>query len=167
MRSGFAHRSIAFFPRLAFPINTAVAGRLWCWPSGWWWRRDCGRRSYRTPHRGRPGPKEADLKPCRGRRAGGALALILAAVFVPTCYAGITGALYKQFALTVGDNRYAFRLVTLYSLSPALAAMLLNRGNTTSRTGCCGNSMAGSTRACGAATATCSRGRAIRRSIGR
>jgi hydrophobic/amphiphilic exporter-1 (mainly G- bacteria), HAE1 family len=54
-----------------------------------------------------------------------ALALILAAVFVPTIFiAGITGRLYQQFALTivVAVMLSAFNAL---SLSPALAAMLL------------------------------------------
>jgi HAE1 family hydrophobic/amphiphilic exporter-1 len=54
-----------------------------------------------------------------------AIALILAAVFVPTVFiAGITGRLYQQFALTIAISVIlsAFNALTL---SPALAALLL------------------------------------------
>ena len=54
-----------------------------------------------------------------------ALALILAAVFVPTVFiAGITGRLYQQFALTIAISVMLSAFNAL-SLSPALAAMLL------------------------------------------
>ena len=54
-----------------------------------------------------------------------AIALILAAVFIPTAFIpGITGRLYQQFALTIAVSVIlsAFNALTL---SPALAAMLL------------------------------------------
>ena len=54
-----------------------------------------------------------------------AIALILAAVFVPTAFVpGITGQLYKQFAVTIAVSVIisAFNALTL---SPALSAMLL------------------------------------------
>jgi HAE1 family hydrophobic/amphiphilic exporter-1 len=54
-----------------------------------------------------------------------AIALILAAVFVPTVFiSGITGRLYQQFALTIAISVVlsAFNALTL---SPALAALLL------------------------------------------
>ena len=54
-----------------------------------------------------------------------AIALILAAVFVPTAFVpGITGQLYKQFAVTIAVSVLisAFNALTL---SPALSAMLL------------------------------------------
>src|SRR5207344_1391713 len=54
-----------------------------------------------------------------------AIALILAAVFVPVGFmAGITGRLYQQFAITIAISVLlsAFNALTL---SPALAAMLL------------------------------------------
>jgi HAE1 family hydrophobic/amphiphilic exporter-1 len=54
-----------------------------------------------------------------------ALALILAAVFVPTIFiAGITGRLYQQFALTIVISVMLSAFNAL-SLSPALAAILL------------------------------------------
>ncbi len=53
------------------------------------------------------------------------MALILAAVFVPTVFiAGITGRLYQQFALTIAIS-VLFSAFNALSLSPALAAMLL------------------------------------------
>jgi HAE1 family hydrophobic/amphiphilic exporter-1 len=56
-----------------------------------------------------------------------AIALILAAVFVPTVFIpGITGRLYQQFALTIAISVIlsAFNALTL---SPALSALLLRR----------------------------------------
>ena len=54
-----------------------------------------------------------------------AIALILAAVFVPTAFIpGITGRLYQQFAITIALSVVisAFNALTL---SPALSALLL------------------------------------------
>ena len=54
-----------------------------------------------------------------------AIALVLAAVFVPTAFIpGITGRLYQQFAVTIAVSTLisAFNALTL---SPALAAILL------------------------------------------
>ncbi len=54
-----------------------------------------------------------------------AIALILAAVFVPTIFiAGITGRLYQQFALTIAIS-VIFSAFNALSLSPALSALLL------------------------------------------
>jgi HAE1 family hydrophobic/amphiphilic exporter-1 len=54
-----------------------------------------------------------------------ALALILAAVFVPTVFiAGITGRLYQQFAVTIAIS-VTLSAFNALSLSPALAALLL------------------------------------------
>ncbi|MBV6506136.1 MAG: Efflux pump membrane transporter BepG [Syntrophorhabdaceae bacterium] len=54
-----------------------------------------------------------------------AIALILAAVFVPTAFIpGITGRLYQQFAVTIAVSMLLSAFNAL-SLSPALAAMLL------------------------------------------
>jgi hydrophobic/amphiphilic exporter-1 (mainly G- bacteria), HAE1 family len=54
-----------------------------------------------------------------------ALALILAAVFIPTAFIpGITGRLYQQFALTIVVS-VALSVWNALSLSPALAAKLL------------------------------------------
>jgi HAE1 family hydrophobic/amphiphilic exporter-1 len=54
-----------------------------------------------------------------------AIALILAAVFVPTIFIpGITGRLYQQFAVTTAIS-VGFSAFNALSLSPALAALLL------------------------------------------
>jgi len=83
---------------------------------------------------GRP-PREAALEAMD--EVGGALvgiALVLSAVFIPAGFmAGITGSLYRQFALTIAFSVIlsAFNALTL---SPALGAMLLRpRSNTASR----------------------------------
>jgi hydrophobic/amphiphilic exporter-1 (mainly G- bacteria), HAE1 family len=71
-------------------------------------------------------PKEAALK-AMDEVAGPvvALALILAAVFVPTVFiAGITGRLYQQFAVTIAIS-VALSAFNALSLSPAMAALLL------------------------------------------
>ena len=71
-------------------------------------------------------PKEATLKAME--EVSGpviAIALILAAVFIPTAFVpGITGRLYQQFALTIAVSVIisAFNALTL---SPALSALLL------------------------------------------
>jgi HAE1 family hydrophobic/amphiphilic exporter-1 len=54
-----------------------------------------------------------------------AIALILAAVFVPTAFIpGITGRLYQQFAITIAIS-VIFSAFNALSLSPALAALML------------------------------------------
>jgi len=54
-----------------------------------------------------------------------AIALILAAVFIPTAFVpGITGQLYKQFAVTIAVS-VIFSAFNALSLSPALSALLL------------------------------------------
>jgi len=54
-----------------------------------------------------------------------AIALVLAAVFVPTAFIpGITGQFYRQFALTIAVSTLISAFVSL-TLSPALAALLL------------------------------------------
>ena len=71
-------------------------------------------------------PREAAYKTMS--EVGGALiamSLVLVAVFVPTSFiAGISGAFYQQFALTIAASTMLSLLVSL-TLSPALAAMLL------------------------------------------
>ncbi|MGZ4964697.1 MAG: efflux RND transporter permease subunit, partial [Limisphaerales bacterium] len=73
-------------------------------------------------------PKEAAL--CAMHEVAGpvvALALILAAVFIPTVFiAGITGRLYQQFAMTIVIS-VLISAFNAMSLSPALAAMLLRQ----------------------------------------
>jgi hydrophobic/amphiphilic exporter-1 (mainly G- bacteria), HAE1 family len=56
-----------------------------------------------------------------------AIALILAAVFIPTAFIpGITGRLYQQFAITIAIS-VIFSAFNALSLSPALAALLLRK----------------------------------------
>ncbi len=71
-------------------------------------------------------PKEATFKAME--EVSGpvvAIALILAAVFVPVAFmGGITGLLYQQFAITIAIS-VLFSAFNALTLSPALAAMLL------------------------------------------
>ena len=71
-------------------------------------------------------PKEATQKAMK--EVGGpvvAIALILAAVFVPVAFAGgITGRLYQQFAITIAIS-VLFSAFNALTLSPALSAILL------------------------------------------
>ncbi len=54
-----------------------------------------------------------------------AIAVILAAVFVPTAFIpGITGQLYQQFAVTIAVSTF-FSAINSLTLSPALCALLL------------------------------------------
>jgi HAE1 family hydrophobic/amphiphilic exporter-1 len=71
-------------------------------------------------------PKDATLK-AMSEVTGPviAIALILAAVFVPTAFIpGITGRLYQQFAVTIAIS-VIFSAFNALTLSPALSAMLL------------------------------------------
>jgi multidrug efflux pump len=71
-------------------------------------------------------PREAAHKTMD--EVGGALiaiALVLCAVFIPSAFiAGISGAFYRQFALTIATSTVISAMVSL-TLSPALAALLL------------------------------------------
>lgn len=71
-------------------------------------------------------PREAAYKTMS--EVGGALiamSLVLCAVFVPTAFiTGISGAFYRQFALTITASTLISLLVSL-TLSPALSALLL------------------------------------------
>lgn len=71
-------------------------------------------------------PKEASLKAME--EVSGpviAIAIILAAVFIPTAFIpGITGQLYQQFAVTIAIS-VIFSAFNALSLSPALCALLL------------------------------------------
>src|SRR5205823_8233857 len=71
-------------------------------------------------------PKDAAHKTMD--EVGGALvaiALVLSAVFIPTAFiAGISGAFYRQFALTIASSTIISAVVSL-TLSPALAALFL------------------------------------------
>ena len=81
-------------------------------------------------HHGNLGPREATLK-AMDEVAGPvvAIALVLAAVFVPVAFlGGIAGVMYKQFAITVAVSVGLSCFVAL-SLTPALCALML-RPNT-------------------------------------
>src|SRR3984957_11802514 len=71
-------------------------------------------------------PKEASLKAMEEVSGPvAAIALILAAVFLPTVFIpGITGRLYQQFAVTIALS-VIFSAFNALTLSPALAALLL------------------------------------------
>jgi multidrug efflux pump len=75
-------------------------------------------------------PKDAAIKAMD--EVGGALVaivLVLCAVFVPVAFVpGITGQLYKQFAITIAISVVISGIVAL-TLSPALAALLLKPGH--------------------------------------
>lgn len=59
-----------------------------------------------------------------------AIVLVLCAVFVPVAFlGGLTGQMYKQFAITIAVSVVISGLVAL-TLTPALCAMLLRRGHT-------------------------------------
>lgn len=56
-----------------------------------------------------------------------AIGLVLCAVFVPVAFmGGVTGQLYKQFALTIAVS-VVFSVINALTLSPALSAMLLKK----------------------------------------
>jgi len=58
-----------------------------------------------------------------------AIVLVMCSVFIPVAFlAGITGELYKQFAITIAISVVLSGFVAL-TLSPALAALLLKPGN--------------------------------------
>jgi HAE1 family hydrophobic/amphiphilic exporter-1 len=89
-------------------------------------------------------PREAALQAMD--EVSGALvgiALVLSSVFVPAAFiAGITGALYRQFALTIAFSVLisAFNALTL---SPALSALILRPGSKHARRGPLGRFFAG------------------------
>jgi HAE1 family hydrophobic/amphiphilic exporter-1 len=79
------------------------------------------------------------------------IALVLSSVFIPAAFiAGITGALYRQFALTIAFSVLisAFNALTL---SPALGALLLRPRHAGARRGILGRFFAGFERAFGSA----------------
>ncbi len=89
-------------------------------------------------------PREAALQAMD--EVSGALvgiALVLSSVFIPAAFiAGITGSLYRQFALTIAFSVLisAFNALTL---SPALGAMILRPRSTNARRGLLGRFFAG------------------------
>ena len=59
-----------------------------------------------------------------------AIALVLAAVFIPTAFiTGISGEFYRQFAITIAAST-AFSAVNSLTLSPAVAAILFSSQET-------------------------------------
>ena len=81
-----------------------------------------------------------------------ATALVLIAVFVPIAFfPGTTGRLYAQFAMTIAFA-VALSAFNALTLTPALAALLLDREHHGTRTGSSRSSSGGSRRA---PTATC------------
>ncbi|HXW51368.1 MAG TPA: multidrug efflux RND transporter permease subunit [Candidatus Acidoferrales bacterium] len=74
-------------------------------------------------------PKDATIKAMEQVQAPViAVALVLAAVFVPAAFlSGITGRLYQQFALTLSISVLLSALIAL-TLTPALCAMVLKPG---------------------------------------
>jgi len=84
--------------------------------------------SHRVIHETNLSPKDATIK-AMGQVTGPIIAttLVLLAVFVPVGFVpGITGQLYKQFAVTLCTSVVISSIVAL-SLSPALCAVLLRR----------------------------------------
>jgi len=114
------------FPLLA-SRSTRCPSSASCWPSVSWWTTPSwwSRRSSTTSSRG---SRRATPPSRRWSKVSGpvvAIALILAAVFVPTAFIpGITGRMYQQFAVTIAVSVLisAFNALTL---SPALSALLL------------------------------------------
>ncbi len=65
-----------------------------------------------------------------------AIAFILAAVFIPVAFiGGISGEIYRQFALTIAVSVLLSAFSAL-SLSPALAALLLRPHKKSNKSGC-------------------------------
>ncbi len=73
-------------------------------------------------------PKEAAIRAMReGTSPIIAMTLVLMAVFVPVAFVGgITGGLYRQFALTIAASA-AFSGINALTLSPALCALFLKK----------------------------------------
>jgi len=81
-----------------------------------------------------------------------AIAIILAAVFLPTAFIpGLTGRLYQQFAVTIAVS-VLFSAFNALTLSPALAALLLRPKKESSRKGPLGFFFNGFNRIFGSAT---------------
>ena len=112
--------AVRLFHQHAFAVRPGAGDR----PGGGRRHRRGGRRG--TPHRRRHGSEGRGVE-SDGRISGPVvgIALVLSAVFVPTAFIpGITGRLYQQFAVTIAISVIlsAFNALTL---SPALAALLL------------------------------------------
>ena len=92
--------------------------------------RRCDRRGRGgdAPYRARADPKEATIQAMKEVSAPViGIALILSAVFVPVAFVGgLTGQMYKQFALTIAISVLLSAFNAL-SLAPALAAHCCSR----------------------------------------
>ncbi|PLX72803.1 MAG: hydrophobe/amphiphile efflux-1 family RND transporter [Desulfuromonas sp.] len=89
---------------------------------------------YRVMHEEKLGPKEAAIK-AMGQVTGPIIAttLVLLAVFIPVAFLpGITGQLYKQFAVTI-CTAVVISAISALTLSPALCAVLLKEPATIRR----------------------------------
>ena len=105
-RAGVAGRRVRACSRCSASRSTRCRCSGWCWRSAWssttpssWSRRSSttSRRACRRAMRRLQGD-------VRGAGPVVAIALILAAVFIPVAFmSGITGRLYQQFALTIAD----------------------------------------------------------------
>ena len=74
-----------------------------------------------------------------------AIALVLSAVFIPVAFlGGLTGQLYKQFALTLATS-VLLSAVAALTLTPALCALLLHPARNNGRMAFSAASSAGST----------------------
>ena len=95
-------------------------------------RRDRRDRERRAEHERAQAQSEGRGQDARWTRSAGpviAIVLVLCAVFVPVAFlSGITGQLYKQFAITIAISVVISGLVAL-TLSPALARLLLKPGH--------------------------------------
>ena len=115
------------FPALGFSVNTLTCS-AWCWPSASWWTTPSwwSRRCSTTSSTAGPGRGDAQaMKEVSGPVV--AIALVLCAVFVPVAFmGGVTGQLYKQFALTIAVA-VVFSAINALTLSPALCAILLKK----------------------------------------
>ena len=125
-RAGIADRHVRRLPAVRFLGQHALAVRPGAGHRPGGGRRDRGGRS-REHHIEEGLVAEGGGAQGDGRSSGPviAIALILAAVFIPTAFIpGITGRLYQQFAVTIAVSVIisAFNALTL---SPALAALLL------------------------------------------
>ena len=86
-----------------------------------------------------------------------AIALVLCAVFIPTAFiTGISGAFYRQFALTIAASTIISAIVSL-TLSPALAALLLRPHGHDAEAGLLEDRRAGRSTSSSPASTGCSR----------
>ena len=107
--------------------STSPACSDWCWRSAswwtipsWWWK-PCSAISTKACRRAKPPFRRSS----EVSAPVVAIAFILAAVFIPVAFlGGISGQIYKQFALTIAVSVLLSAFNAL-SLSPALSALIL------------------------------------------